>query len=337
MNHHKLILLTKVNNLTLIFTLLLIFIGGVVRSLGAGMGCPDWPKCFGKYIPPVSTAMLPNHHEEIFKEQRLKKNKRLANVLIATGFKNLAKKIMNDPNVTLKHTFDAKKAWIEYVNRLVGVFIGFLVTLNMIFSLRIYRKNKKIAVVGVIIFILTVFQGWIGSLVVSTNLLKGFITLHLVLALLMLALLVWTNVQIKNKKVVSNKYIYLICLSLFIFFVPQLLLGTEIRGAVDELIIHQPNRGVWSNFLPKSFYVHRSFSWLFLIGSVLILVYVNKRKLFEIRKSAITLLIFTLFTMLSGISMAYFSFPFWIQPIHLLTNTLIFTLLSYIFFQLKFA
>ncbi|MFH2054835.1 MAG: COX15/CtaA family protein, partial [bacterium] len=41
------------------FTYLVIFTGGLVRVTGAGLGCPDWPKCFGSWLPPLSYTDLP--------------------------------------------------------------------------------------------------------------------------------------------------------------------------------------------------------------------------------------------------------------------------------------
>lgn len=43
---------------TAIMTYLLIVIGGIVRVTGSGLGCPDWPTCFGKWIPPMRADAL---------------------------------------------------------------------------------------------------------------------------------------------------------------------------------------------------------------------------------------------------------------------------------------
>ena len=41
-----------------VFTFILIILGGVVRVTGSGLGCPDWPLCYGGVIPPMEFASL---------------------------------------------------------------------------------------------------------------------------------------------------------------------------------------------------------------------------------------------------------------------------------------
>ncbi len=329
-------LFLKINTITLGSVLVLILVGSIVRSMGAGMGCPDWPKCFGSYVPPTSSEQLPENYLEVFKQKRLVKNKRLAAMLTSFGYGNLGNQILDDPSIQVEHEFSVTKAWIEYVNRLVGVVIGLLVFLNMIWAFSI-KKNRWIPIVGILIFVLTGFQGWVGSLVVSTNLLKGFITFHMLLALLIVALLIWMQVRVRELVVVKNKYLFLLVLVSFLFLIPQILLGTEVRHIVDGLLVNESNRSVWVESLTTVFLIHRSYSWIVLLGVMAIFVLVRQWKVDQLKRSSSLLFSLVIATAIAGIVMTEFSFPFWTQPIHLLLASGIFSVLFYLILRLKFA
>src|SRR5690348_2995889 len=112
---------------TLVAVYVLILVGGVVRSTGSGMGCPDWPKCFGNWVPPTSVSELPSDYREFYSSYREKKNIKFAKYLTALGFNEAAENLLNDKSVLEEAEFNPLKTWIEYVNRIVGVVIGFMI------------------------------------------------------------------------------------------------------------------------------------------------------------------------------------------------------------------
>ncbi len=319
----------KINFITIIAVYFLILVGGIVRSMGAGMGCPDWPKCFGEYIPPTSSADLPEDYQDMYLEKRLQKNQRLSGVLDNLGFSQLSKKVLSDTKVTEATFFDVHKAWTEYVNRLIGVVIGFLIVLNTFFAFS-YRKEKlSVTLIAVASVILVLFQGWIGSLVVSTNLIPGFISFHMVLAILLVGLLlIQRHWMIDKRKLnVQGRYILI---TLLILFAIQILLGVQVREQIDLISsTTETLRSTWIGELGTVFYVHRSYSILLVVG-IGYLLYIN------MKKNNMNWLLYALGAVVvaevvMGAILSYFSMPVLVQPLHLLLATLAFGILFYLY------
>src|ERR1700692_1719775 len=124
----------RINLITIILLFVLILAGGVVRSSGSGMGCPDWPKCFGGYIPPKDISQLPKDYKKKYVAGRIKKNQRFAKTLDVFGYSDLATRIRNDKSILIPEEFNATKTWTEYVNRLIGVISGFFLLFTAIYS-----------------------------------------------------------------------------------------------------------------------------------------------------------------------------------------------------------
>ena len=314
----------------------LILAGGIVRCTGSGMGCPDWPKCFGKLIPPISIEELPEGYEEKFVNGRIEKNKRLGKILSFIGLDELSNKIINDPEIKVSEKFNVYKTWTEYINRLIGAIVG--ISLFLLFISSIYLKpfDNKIFLLSFLSIILVLFQAWLGSLVVSTNLLSGFITVHVIVALIIICNVILcyhltSNVKLVNFK--SDLLVFFIIVSFFLFFV-QIVLGTNVRESVDGLFkfFGFNQRDLIIESLGINFIIHRSFSLLILIFQSITYYFILRQSKIDLYFKNISriLLVLIILEILVGVGMAYFQIPKFLQPIHLFVAFLIFGIQFYV-------
>lgn len=165
---------------------LLFLLGSLVRATGSGMGCPDWPKCFGQFAPPFSEDQLPSNYQEVFLKKRIKKLDRFVGALEKVGLKERAAKIRADKSLLEPEAFDVTKAWIEYINRLFGVLSGVFGVVFLVLGFRLRKENKRAFLWLIIGFIFLLLNGWLGSYVVATNLLPGIVSLHFMLSFICL-------------------------------------------------------------------------------------------------------------------------------------------------------
>lgn len=287
--------------LTIASVFFLIFVGGLVRSTGSGMGCPDWPKCFGTWIPPTSVSELPENYKEIFR----------------TSTHEVA-------------DFDVFKTWTEYINRLIGVLTGFFIFLTVVFAFPYLKTNPSIFWLSLFAFLLTGFQGWIGAKVVFSNLAHWMVTIHMIIALMIVGLLIYTVTKSQSFDVVqlnNDSSLKWLVLLMLLISVIQTISGTQVREQVDAVALAagEVNRANWVNSLGDIFKFHRTFS-LASIAITFTLLY-KFRQAFSrdsiLYKMILSLVLLIAIQVMSGKILDNFGFPKQIQSVHLFIGSLI--------------
>ena len=188
--------------LSTLITYFLIFVGGLVRVSGAGLGCPDWPKCFGRWIPPTSLDQLPADM---------------------------------DPNL-----FNFTLAWIEYINRLIGMITGLFIAAMAIYAIAHFRKYPKIIIPSIIAALLVAVQGWQGGQVVASALEPFMISIHMFMAFIIVSLVLYIYLQslmLEKPELamggMGRLKIWLILLYVVSIF--QVVIGTQMRSGLEHL------------------------------------------------------------------------------------------------------
>lgn len=280
------------------FTLVVILAGSVVRTTSSGLGCPDWPRCFGKWIPPTSISELPLDYK----------------IKYQVAGREIA-------------DFEAFKTWTEYLNRLVGALLGMvLVGLSAVAVAKRRALSRKLfwgihAALGLVIF-----QGALGAIVVATHLHGQTISLHLALAMGLAVLLARLHVLAKSESSPArapSKQWQLISRVVYMMAVTQIVLGTEVRKSIDHLVhdfVSLP-RAEWALHLSLSFLVHRSFSLLFVLAC-LFWYWRSFKEGLRLKSEFVVLGALVATSVATGVILRELGFPTWAQPAHLVLATL---------------
>jgi len=236
-------------------------LGALVRATGSGMGCPDWPKCFGLYAPPTCECQLPKNYEQVFQEKRHKKVAKFLKTLRAFGLNEKADLIETDKNLYVQEKFDPTKAWIEYINRLFGVLAGLFAVIFIALSF-LNKSLKKTRLWVSIGFIMLILNAWLGSIVVTTNLLPGIVSLHFLLSFL--CLFGFINAIQKAIPVLPmhNQENYKVWLLLWLVIFVEVILGTWSREQVDML---RASSNLFLNGNSNEMLNFMGMDWLFII------------------------------------------------------------------------
>lgn len=324
----------KTAKISLILVYLVIVAGAIVRMTGSGMGCPDWPKCFGYYIPPTEESQLEWHPDSTYKKgQVIIRNEQL---WVAT--QNFTTRATYDSSYWEPYTkheyaiFNPWHTWIEFINRLFGALAGLATLVLAILSLWYWKKNKKITLLSWVIVFAMGFQAWLGATVVYSVLNPFKITIHMVMALLIVAMLLYL-IALSTTKSKPFKYdrmtLMLFITALTITFL-QVILGTQVREFVDARIdvVGEAAKDLWLIEPTLQFYIHRSFSILVTALNLFIAYRIYKLDSGYSKINWVLSLIF--FEIITGMAMYYWSFPFTTQPFHLVLASLLFGVQFYL-------
>ena len=329
------------SKLTLVSIFLIIVAGSLVRMTGSGMGCPDWPKCFGYLIPPTSVDQIEWGKEKpFFKGQMIIYDEQLW----SANRNFVSSEIYNRENWTLytKHDyaeFNSFHTWMEYINRLIGAISGLLTLIMFAMSFRYWNTKRKIVFLSGMTVLLMGFQAWLGATVVFSVLQPVQITIHMLMALVILALMVYLISEVpepsKEKNIIFDKRLNQFLKIAIVLSLIQITLGTQVRQLIDEIAssLNHMQRNLWVDLVGTTFKIHRSFAISLVLINVMLFIRNYKLKF---RYQLVNFVCGVLFLeVLSGVVLTYFDMLALMQPVHLIAASLLFVLQIALYFKLK--
>ena len=326
----------KLARLEIALILLVILAGSIVRMTGSGMGCPDWPKCFGLLIPPTEQEQIEWKANHNYKQGQIiiyQEELKVASQDFTTG--KVYRSSNWDPYVKHDYArFVPLQTWIEYINRLIGALAGVPMLLMVALSLMIIRSRPLLFVFSLAGLFLLGFEAWLGKLVVDGNLIPGSITIHMMGALAVLLTLLAMESYLRKLSLNVEKLprqVPYVMVGVVLLSVVQIIFGTQVREQIDQMVQQELARIHWIENLNWKFKFHRSFSILVFLANAY-LWHHNGRHHWGFWQFRWVMIIIVL-EIITGIFMAYFYVPAPAQPIHLLFSALLFALQGHALFS----
>ena len=306
---------------------IMIVVGGLTRLTDSGLSITEW-QLFSGILPPLNTTDWNNYfdlYKEIpeFKEQ------------------NYSMTIQE-----FKFIF-----WWEWAHRFLGRVIGILFLFPLIFFT--FKEGFKKLFNLYIIFLLICFQGFIGWYMVSSGLVERVdvshfrLSVHLIIAFLIITLILWNFLSLKIEKNLDNKLNYFIPLFFLIFIYSQIIIGAFVSGMDAGQIYNSwplmgnsyfPDDNEVINILKLSAFsdpslvqfIHRNLAYIILIFYLFILFKIYRKKLINLY-SAINLVgLFLIIQILLGILTLIYGAQIYLASMHQISS--IFLVSSSVYF-----
>ena len=303
---------------------------------GSGMGCPDWPRCFGQTIPPTRMDQVVWSPENTYRSGQMV----IYRDTLWSASQEAAASAIFDRTIWEAYTRHSYAAfvpihtWIEFINRLLGAALGIPVLLAFFWSLTRFKSHRKWALSLGLGLVLLLFEAWLGKVVVDGNLVPHHITYHLLGAFGLLAVFTAVHRSVSTEAEAHSWYFEhperkaqtAKAAQWFVVFagvlLVQILMGSIVRESVDALRSAKGEARVAD--LPWILYLHRTFS-LMVLGLAFYLV---KRTdgLAGLRARAGLLTGIALAETGLGALLFYLELPVSLQPLHLLFSAFLFVL-----------
>ncbi|MDT8878078.1 COX15/CtaA family protein [Halomonas saccharevitans] len=142
-----------------IFTALVVLVGAWTRLVDAGLGCPDWPGCYGALVVP-----------------------------------NADRALAHSPTVPL----ESAKAWVEMVHRYLASLLGLLVIILIVVGARWRREVAYPWRISLGLLVVILMQGAFGAFTVTLKLWPQVVTLHLLGGLSVMVLFLWLHLRLRR-------------------------------------------------------------------------------------------------------------------------------------------
>ena len=264
--------------LILMFSLIsiMIVVGGLTRLTDSGLSITEW-QLFSGFLPPLNNTDWINYFD-------------------------LYKKIPEFTEQNYSMTMQEFKVifWWEWGHRFLGRVIGILFLLPLIFFT--YKEGFRKLINLYLIFFLICFQGFMGWYMVSSGLVDRVdvshfrLSIHLIIAFLILSLILWNYFTLKIKININNKLKFFLPLIFLLFIFCQIIIGAFVSG-MDAGQIYNSWPLMGSSYFPddnnlinifklSAFsdpslvqFMHRNLAYIILIFYIFLLIKIYREKL----------------------------------------------------------
>ena len=296
---------------------IMIIVGGLTRLTDSGLSITKW-QLFSGILPPLNNFEWNKYFD-------------------------LYKKIPEFTEQNYLMTLQEFKVifWWEWAHRFLGRLIGIFFIVPLVFFT--FKEGIKKLLNLYLIFFLICFQGFIGWYMVSSGLVDRVdvshfrLSVHLIIAFLILSLILWNYLDLKAKKNFNGKLKYYIPLFFLILIFCQITIGAFVSG-MDAGQIYNTWPLMGSTYFPddnnilnifkfSAFndpslvqFMHRNLAYLILVFYLVIFIKIYRNKLKNLYLAINIIGIFTFIQILLGIFTLIYGAQIYLASMHQISS-----------------